>query len=126
MMRKDQRAKSCASRRPTKPAPAIILAVALCSSASVALADGLQALYYIGEGYQSVKVITHFNVDPVKRLFDLYAAEPANAAVSKATEKQLAGQTAQDVCGNRTAPRGWTVRMFLPGGAAPVATCRTK
>jgi hypothetical protein len=125
-MLKDPIASLCAAHyRPATMAAVGVLVLAICASSTAARADELQALRNVGDGYKAVRVITHYEIHAGKRSFDLTAAEPSVPTTSKAVEKQLAGETAREICANRAIGAGWTVRMFLPGETTPAASCRT-
>lgn len=125
-MLKDPIASLCASQsRPATVAAIGALVLAIWGSSAIARADELQALRNVGDGYKAVRVITRYEIHADKRSFDLTAAEPSTPTTSKAVEKQLAGETAHEICANRVLRAGWTVHMFLPGDATPAASCRT-
>lgn len=92
--------------------------------ATAASADEIQRLQDIGDGYKSVAVITHYEVKPEKRLFDLTAAEPNDSSISRATKVKLAARTANAICSGGRVQGAWTVQIFLPGESSPAASCR--
>lgn len=125
LMRKDQRASLCAASSRSVRVAIAALAFATCGFASVAWADDLQPLRNVGDGYKSVKVITRYEIHAAGRTMDLVAATPSDPSLSKDVERELAGQTAREICANGTIKAIWTVRIFLPGETSPAASCRT-
>lgn len=124
-MRKDQIASLCAASSRSAKVAIAALAFATCGFASVARADDIQPLRNVGDGYKSVKVITHYEINAASRTMDLIAATPSNLSLSKDVERELAGQTAREICANGTIKAIWTVRIFLAGESSPAASCRT-
>lgn len=104
---------------------AVGLLVSLGGVVKAASAGEIQMLHNIGDGYQSVAVITHYEIKPEKRLFDLTAAEPHDSSISRATKAEIAAKTVHDICSGGKIRGGWTVRIFLPGESSPAASCGT-
>jgi hypothetical protein len=107
-----------------KAAIAVAMLVSLGAVATTASADEIQMLRNIGDGYQSVQVITHYEINTDKRFFDLTAAVPHDSRISRATNADIAGETVHAICSSGKIGGAWTVRIFLPGEASPVASCR--
>lgn len=124
-MWKDRMVSLCvAARWPAKVARGAGLAFSICGLANVVHAGGIETLHHIGDGYQSVRVITHYEIHADHRTFDLFAAEPAVPATSRAAERELAARTVHQICSGGRVGGGWTVRIFLPGDTSPAASCR--
>jgi hypothetical protein len=124
-MQNDQKTIEVLSRK-RLPAAAMGLGAAfmLFGAAAPASADEVQMLHNIGDGYQSVHVITHYEINTSKRTFDLTAAEPADSSLTRATKVELVGETVHEICSGGRVGGGWTVRIFLPGETSPAASCR--
>lgn len=104
----------------------LVLAFAASGILSGALAqdvDALQPLRNVGDGYKSVHVISKYDIHPETHQFDLTAMEPNDNSISRQTRVDIATQVVQEICANRVIPRGWTVRIFLPGDAEPASSC---
>ncbi|MHB8885549.1 MAG: hypothetical protein ACYC5H_10825 [Methylovirgula sp.] len=100
------------------------LAFSMLGLANIAHADQLETLHHVGDGYQSVRVITKYEIHADRRTFDLFAKEPNIPTISRAVEKEIAEQTIQQICSGGRVGGGWIVRIFLPGETSPAATCR--
>lgn len=103
----------------------LVLAMAAAAVASGAKADDfdLQPLRNVGDGYKSVNIITKYDLHPETHTMDLTAAEPNDSSISHDTRVDIATQVVHEICANRVIPRGWTIRISLPGDAAPAASC---
>ena len=110
--------------RAAKAAITVAMLVSLGGVATTASADEIQMLRNIGDGYQSVQVITHYEINTDKRLFDLTAAVPHDSRISRATNAEIAGETVHAICSSGKIGGAWTVRIFLPGETAPAASCK--
>lgn len=100
------------------------LVFSMCGLPNAARADEIATLHHIGDGYQSVRVITKYEIHADRRYFDLFAAEPRVPTASKNVQRKLAAGTVHDICSGGRVSGSWTVRIFLPGESAPVASCR--
>lgn len=105
---------------------ALAIVVFICGSAACARADDLRILGNIGDAHKASGLITSYKIDPQKRTLDLVAAVPSIPVTSREVERQLAGNTAREICAEGTADRvsGWTARIFMPGESIPAAACR--
>ncbi len=101
----------------------LALAAAGFVSGAKAQADDLQPLRNVGDGYKSVHIISKYDIHPETHSFDLTAMEPDDNSISRNTRVDIATQVVHEICANRVIPRGWTIRMFLPGEAEPAASC---
>ncbi len=124
-MREDRRMGLCAALGGSAKAALSALALATCGFVSIAFADDLQSFRNVGDGYKAVKIITRYEIHADKKTMDLFAKEPNDPSLSREVRVRLAGQTARDICANRTLKAGWTVRMFLPDESSPAVSCRT-
>ncbi|HLH11186.1 MAG TPA: hypothetical protein VKV77_04810 [Methylovirgula sp.] len=97
----------------------------MCTSATAARADDLRVLGNIGDAHKASGLISGYHIDEDSRTLNVTAAVPSVAVVSRSVERQLANQTARQMCGEGTADRvsGWTVRIFMPGESTPAGTC---
>lgn len=103
----------------------LVLAMAAAGVASGARAqeDDLQPLRNVGDGYKSVHIVEKYDIHPETHQFDLTAMEPNDSSIGHDTRVDIATQVVHEICANRVIPRGWTVRIFLPGDAEPAASC---
>jgi hypothetical protein len=94
--------------------------------ANGAHADVLRILGNLGDAHKSVGLITKYDIDAHAHALDVIAAVPSVSPVSRDEERQLAGDTAREICGEGTAAgvSGWTVRIFMPGETTPAGACR--
>jgi hypothetical protein len=102
-----------------------VLCTSLFFHSSASRADDLQPLRNVGDGYKAVKIITRYEINAATKTMDLTATAPNDPSLSQDVRRQLAGQTARDICANRTIGPGWTIRIFIPGDSAPAASCKT-
>ena len=124
-MRKDRMVNlDAATHRAIKVVLGAGLAFSMGGLANVAHADQLETLHHVGDGYQSVRVITKYEIHAHRRTFDLFAKEPNIPTISRAVEKEIAVQTIQQICSGGRVKGGWIVRIFLPGENSPAATCQ--
>lgn len=124
-MQQDRIVSSCAAARwPARVAIGAGLVFSMCGLVNAARADEIATLHHVGDGYQSVRVITRYEIHANHRFFDLFAAEPRVPTTSKKVERELAGQTVRQICAGGRVAASWTVRIFLPGESAPAASCR--
>jgi hypothetical protein len=102
------------------------LTVAACALVSGAHADALRILGNLGDAHKAVGLITKYDINPDAHALDVVAAVPSASPVSRDEERQLAGDTAREICGEGTAAgvSGWTVRIFMPGETTPASACR--
>jgi hypothetical protein len=103
-----------------------VLAVAAGALISVAHADPMRILGTLGDAHKSVGLITHYDINTGAHSLDVVAAVPSASPVGRDVERQLASDTAREICGEGTAAglSGWSVRIFMPGETAPAGTCR--
>ena len=103
-----------------------VFAFAAFGLANSAHADALRILGNLGDAHKSVGLITKYDIDPGAHALDVVAAVPSASPVSRDEERQIAGDTAREICGEGTAAgvSGWTVRIFMPGETTPAGACR--
>jgi hypothetical protein len=89
-----------------------------------ARADDLRILGNIGDAHKSVGLITKYTINPGKRSLDLIAATPSVSSLSREQEREIAAQTARDICAQGGVGGSWTVRIFMPGESTPAGSCR--
>ncbi len=108
------------------PAGIAVLALAMSALIDVAHADPMRILGTLGDAHKSVGLITHYDINTSAHSLDVVAAVPSASPVSKDVERQLASDTAREICGEGTADglSGWSVRIFMPGETTPAGTCR--
>jgi hypothetical protein len=121
-MRKTVRLLACPSH--SVKIAALILAVG--ALVDVAHADPMRSLDTLGNAHKSVGLITHYDINTAAHSLDVVAAVPSASPVSRDVERQLASDTAREMCGEGTAEglSGWSVRIFMPGETTPAGTCR--
>ncbi|MFZ0559901.1 MAG: hypothetical protein WAN31_04180 [Methylovirgula sp.] len=103
-----------------------ILALAAGALTNAAHADPMRILGTLGDAHKSVGLITHYDINTSAHSLDVVAAVPSVSPVSRDVQRQLADDTAREICGEGTAAgvSGWSVRIFMPGETTPAGTCR--
>jgi hypothetical protein len=102
----------------------IALNFSICGLAIGARANDLRILGNIGDAHKSVGLITKYTINPGERSLDLIAATPSVSSLSREQEREIAAQTAHDICAHDGVGGSWTVRIFMPGESTPAGSCR--
>jgi hypothetical protein len=110
--------------RPAKVA-VLVMVFSMCGLANLARADDIRTLGNIGDANKAVRLITKYTINTDTRSLDLIAATPSVSSLSKEQERQIAADTARQICAEAAVSGSWTVRIFMPGDSAPAGSCRT-
>jgi hypothetical protein len=102
---------------------ALVLTFSICGLINRARADDIRILGNVGDAHKAVRLITKYTINTSARSLDLIAATPAVSSLSKEQERQIAADTARQICAEAAVSGSWTVRIFMPGDSTPAGTC---
>jgi hypothetical protein len=105
-------------------APFALALATLCGVSMAARADDIRMLGNIGDAHKSSGLITSYQINTDKRSLDLIAATPSVSSLTREQERQIAADTAREICAQGGVGGSWTVRIFLPGESTPAGSCR--
>ena len=117
-----RRTENFSSSWPAKVA-ALVTAFSICGLAIAARADDLRTLGNIGDAHKAVRLITKYTINTDTRSLDLVAAIPTVSSLSREQERQIAADTARQICAEGAVSGSWTVRIFMPGDSTPAGSC---
>jgi hypothetical protein len=120
-MLKRQTAKFSLLRRPE--VAVLVMTFSMCGLADLARADDIRTLGNIGDAHKAVRLITKYTINTSTRSLDLIAATPTVSSLSKEQERQIAADTARQICAEAAVSGSWTVRIFMPGDSTPAGSC---
>ena len=103
---------------------ALVLTFSTCSLTDLVRADDIRTLGNIGDAHKAVRLITKYTINTSTRSLDLIAATPTVSSLSKEQERQIAADTARQICAESAVSGSWTVRIFMPGDSTPAGSCR--
>ncbi len=107
---------------------ALVLTFSTCSLTDLVRADDIRTLGNIGDAHKAVRLITKYTINTSTRSLDLIAATPTVSSLSKEQERQIAADTARQICAEIGSQRKldgahlhagrFYARGFLPHGRA--------